>query len=87
MENKPWKLYKFLRNYRATPNSSKGKSPAFSLFGREMKIKFPITLDEKREDHDMRQRDANQKTKMKEYADQWRRAALSDINPGDIAHM
>ena len=32
----------------------------------------------------MRQRDANQKTKMKEYADQRRHATPSDINPGDI---
>ena len=32
----------------------------------------------------MRQRDANQKSKMKEYADQRRRATPSDINPGDI---
>ena len=86
MENKPWKqeLYKFLRNYCATPNSTMGKSPAFALFGREMKIKFPFTLEEKREDHDMRQRDSNQKTKIKECADQQRNATLRDINPGDI---
>ena len=45
-ENKPWRreVYKFLRNYHATPHSTTGKSPAFALFGHERKIKFPITL-------------------------------------------
>ena len=61
-----------------------GKSPAFALFGCEMKVKFPIILEEKRADHDMRQRTAKQKTKMKEHADQQREATPSDINPGDI---
>ena len=56
-------------DYHATPHSTMGKSPAFALFGCEMKIEFPITLQEKRQVHDMRQRDANQKTKMKEYTD------------------
>ena len=37
---------KFL-NYRATPHSTMGKSPAFALFGCEMKIKFPFTLEER----------------------------------------
>ena len=48
-ENKPWKqeLYKFLRNYRATPHSTMGKSRTFALFGREMKIKFTFTLEER----------------------------------------
>ena len=79
-ENKPWKqeLYKFLRNYHATPHSTMGKSPAFALFGQEMKVKFSITLGEKREDHNMRQRDANQKTQIKENADQRRHTTLSN---------
>ena len=85
-ENKPWRqeLYKFLRNYRVTPHSTTGKSPAYALLGRETKVKFPITMEERREDHDMRERDAQQETKMKEYADQRRCTAQSDINPGDV---
>ena len=51
-ENKPWRqeLYKFLRNYRATPHSTTGKSLAYALLGRETKVKFPITMEEKREE-------------------------------------
>ena len=39
MENKTWKqeMYKFLRNYRATPHMSTKTSPATALFGRPIK--------------------------------------------------
>ena len=37
-----------------------------------------------RANHDMRQRDANQKDQMMEYEDQRRHATPSNINPGDI---
>ena len=83
-ENKPCKQEKFPRNYHVTPHSTLGRSPAFGLFGHEMKIKFSITLEEKIEDHTMRQIDVNQTTRMKEYADQRRQATLRDINPDDI---
>ena len=43
LENKNWKqeLFLFLRNYRATPHSTTGVSPAELLFGRKMIIKLP----------------------------------------------
>ena len=43
MENKVWKqeMYKFLRNYRATPHTSTKTPPATALFGRPMKTRLP----------------------------------------------
>ena len=42
MENKVWKqeMYKFLRNYRATPHTSTKTSPATALFGCPMKTRL-----------------------------------------------
>ena len=53
-----WKqqIYRFLRNYRATPHSTTGKTPAELLFGRKMRTKLPEiapTVD----DPDLRCRD------------------------------
>ena len=43
VECKPWKLkmYRFLRNYRATPHTSTGQPPATILNGVPLKIKLP----------------------------------------------
>ena len=43
VERKSWKqeLYKFLRQYRATPHTSTGYTPFQLLFGREPATKFP----------------------------------------------
>ena len=43
LENKNWKqeLFLFLRNYRATPHSTTGISPAELLFGRKLTVKLP----------------------------------------------
>ena len=43
LEGKSWKreMYNFVRNYRATPHSSTGRSPASLLFNRSMKTKLP----------------------------------------------
>ena len=42
-EGKRWKeeLNKFLLPYRTTPHSSTGATPAFLMFGRELKTKLP----------------------------------------------
>ena len=40
-KNPRQELYKFLRNYRSTPHSSTGKSPAEALFNREIKTRLP----------------------------------------------
>ncbi len=43
LENKNWQqeLFLFLRNYRATPHSTTGVSPAELLFGRKLGVKLP----------------------------------------------
>jgi hypothetical protein len=45
LENKNWKqdleLFLFLQNYRATPHSTTGVSPAELLFGRKLTVKLP----------------------------------------------
>jgi predicted kinase len=65
-----WKqqLYRFLRNYRATPHASTDKTPAELLFGRKMRIKLP-EVSPTVIDCDLRCKDATAKRKMKEYAD------------------
>ncbi|KAL8562268.1 hypothetical protein ACOMHN_037224 [Nucella lapillus] len=89
IEGKPWKqeLFHFLRNYRATPHSSTGVSPAEALFRRPIKVKLPQvpvkSPSTSQFDASLRQHDANQKQKMKQYADSRRRAHTADIQVGD----
>ena len=47
-ENKSWKrdIFKFLMNYRATPNSTIGKSPSQLLFDRQICTKLPEVFSE-----------------------------------------
>ena len=83
VEGKNWKqeLYKFLRQYRATPHTTTNVSPNEALNGRKLKTTLPEvspaparknTLQETRKT--MAERDAEQKSKIKAYA---------DIKPGD----
>ena len=94
VENKPWRqeLFKFLRNYRATPHSSTGVSPAEALYGRKIRVKLPENEnrtnskhDDNQEqlDHQIRQHDETMKAKMKRYADNKRHASDSNIQIGD----
>ena len=51
-EHKNWKqeLYKFLRNYRATPHTTTGRSPAERMFpSREFKTRILDFIDHKDE--------------------------------------
>ena len=59
IENKCWKqeIFKFLRNYRATPHCTTGKSPFEMLFGRPMKIKIPTISENTQDDILKRKRD------------------------------
>ena len=62
-EHKNWKqeLYKFLRNYRATPHTTTGKSPAERMFpSREFKTRILDFIDNKDEvkDEDILKRNA-----------------------------
>ena len=72
VEHKSWRqeLYKFLRNYRATPHLSTGKSPAELLFQkRPFRSRLPELLPPKFNDREIREKDAQQKLKAKVYAD------------------
>ena len=80
----PWKqaLYKFLRNYRATPHATTGVAPATSLFGRPLRTRLPET-PHKSQAKTVRSQDARKKAAMKQYADNKEHARHKDINIGD----
>ena len=73
VEYNKWKqeLYKFLRQYRATPHSTTNISPCEALNQRKLKTTLrevtPPVLEKQK---NMTDRDAEQKMKMKAYADQ-----------------
>jgi len=92
VEDKNWKqeLYEFLRQYRATPHMTTNVSPSEALNGRKLKITLPEvsptparkhTLQETRKT--MAERDAEQKSKIKAYADSKLNTKPSNIKPGD----
>ena len=92
VEGKNWKqeLYKFLRQYRATPHTTTNVSPSEALNGRKLKTTLPEvspaparqhTLQETRKT--MAERDAEQKSKIKAYADLKLGTKSSGIKPGD----
>ena len=87
-ENKDWKreIFKFLLNYRATPHTTTGKSPAELLYNRTIRTKLPqITAESGSTLHqDVKERDARLKRKMKDYADSKIRAKHSEIDKGDM---
>ena len=86
-ENKNWKrvIFKFLLNYRATPHSTTGKSPAELLFNRKIHTKLPeLVLENDADIHqELKKKDRKAKSKMKEYADNRSRAMTSEIKVGD----
>ncbi|XP_022809728.1 uncharacterized protein K02A2.6-like [Stylophora pistillata] len=86
VEGKKWKdeLDKFLLAYRTTPHSSTGATPAFLMFGRELKSKLPELCPNKSVlDESTRYRDWNQKLAGKMYGDKQRHAVDNPIAPGD----
>ena len=88
VEGKPWlqELYRFLRNYRATPHSSTGVPPATVLNGQSLKIKLPqVTHTEN--DAVIRNRDIAAKAKMKAYAENRRNIKPSNVCVGDRVLM
>ena len=91
LEGKDWKkeLQNFLFQYRTTPHTVTGLSPAELLMGRCLKDKLPkVTIPSERitEAHWqqlLRERDARGKLRQKEYANSKRSAQYSDIVEGD----
>ena len=97
-EGKNWKqeLYKFLRQYRATPHSTTHVSPCEALNSRKLKTWLPETPTTRyNQQHSMfqdpsaslAQRDALQKQKMKIYADRKGNAQERKITPGEVVLM
>lgn len=88
LEGRPWKqeLYKFLRNYRATPHCSTGIAPATALNGYHLKTKLPefraVEAPGKIDD-----KDRSSKAQMKAYAEKRRNIKLPDIQVNDKVLM
>ena len=75
LEGKNWKqhMFTFLRQYRATPHSTTGKSPSEALNNRKLKTNLPDFPPQSPEFSNTQQeiilRDRTRKSKMKAYAD------------------
>ena len=84
-ENKPWwaELRRYLTAYRRIPHNTTGRSPAELLFNLKVKGKIPDLSIDHAHDHEVHDRDAEQKSKNKAYADIHRRASPSSIELGD----
>ncbi|PFX15319.1 Uncharacterized protein K02A2.6 [Stylophora pistillata] len=91
IEGKDWRkaLENFLFQYRVTPYTVTGLSPAELLMGRKLRDKPPpveFSKDRAKEAYWqqlLRERDAHVKLRQKEYADRTRGAKQSDIQEGD----
>ena len=88
LQGKPWKreMYKFLRNYRATPHCSTGIAPATLLNGYPMKTTLPQRYVYHEPDG-VRQRDNDAKAKQKMYAEARRNIKESNLHVGDKVLM
>ena len=83
-EKKNWQteLNIYLAAYRALPHPTTGVSPAELLFGRKIRTKLPV-LSDVHVEQGIRDRDCEQKSKSKSYADSRRGARPSEVLPGD----
>ena len=83
-EKKDWKkeLNVYLAAYRSLPHSTTGVSPCELLFGRKIRTKLP-ELSDIHVEQEVRDRDNEQKSKSKAYADMQRNARYSEVLPGD----
>ncbi len=76
-------LYRFLRNYKATPHSTTELSPFEIMFNRKMKTKLPQVVEKVRHPS-LRRRDKQAKRKMKIHADTRKKATPSTLKVGDF---
>ena len=83
-EKKNWKkeLNVYLAAYRSLPHPTTSVSPAELLFGRKIRTKLP-ELSDVHVEQGVRDRDSEQKSKSKMYADTERGARYSKVLPGD----
>ena len=85
-EQKNWEkeLQKFLRNYRSTPHSSTGKSPAELLMGRQIKTKLPEMPTLHPTQPAIANKDSTAKRKMKYHADKRSYGKPNKFSVGDL---
>ena len=85
VEGKNWKkdVRKYLKAYRSTPHNTTGVSPAELLFTRKLNTKLPQIGQYVSADETVREKDMLMKEEGRLYADQTRRAQVSDLVPGD----
>lgn len=86
MKGKEWKqaLTTFLRAYRSTEHAFTGVSPAELLYGRKLQTKLPdLSPDQPSNTESVRDKDALQKLKGKEYIDAKRKAKGSILKEGE----
>ena len=86
VEGNMWRkhLYKFLLNYRTTPHSTTGFSPAEFLFNRKVRNKLPSGHTSQSDlGAKVKENDDRAKVMMKTYADAKVRAKTSTIKIGD----
>ena len=88
-EKKDWckELNIFLRNYRATPHQTTGKSPAEVMFpSRNFQVKLPSVREVERYHSDkmLRDRDASKKAPMKEHTYSKKHVKEHGINIWDM---
>ncbi|XP_033731261.1 uncharacterized protein K02A2.6-like [Pecten maximus] len=76
-------LFRFLRNYRATPHTTTGVSPSELLFGRNIRVKILSIEVKTSDDSIVRETDNKRKQKMKEKLDSTRHATESKLKVGD----
>ena len=82
-KNPQQEMYKFLRQYRATPHCTTGKAPAEILFGRKFKTRIPTLTTKPTNDKDIRDKDAQEKKKQKAYKDRPSNVKPHKIKKGD----
>ena len=85
-EGKKWQeeLPKFLLAYRSTPQVRTGATPAYLMFGRELKTKLPeLRRQDSILNQTTRERDWRQKLSQKAYAYEKNRASTNPVAPGD----
>jgi transposase InsO family protein len=88
LEGKSWKqeMYRFLRNFRATPHTTTRVPPATALFNRAIKTKLP-EFNEGQQEPTLEANDRNAKMKMKSYADAKAYVRPSTIKTGDTVFV
>ncbi|XP_041471791.1 uncharacterized protein K02A2.6-like [Lytechinus variegatus] len=83
-ESKSWKqeLYRFLRNYRATPHATTSEAPATLMFGRPLRTRLP-EVPRQVENSRVRDRDSQNKSRMKRNAERHMKMRLTPLKCGD----